>query len=625
MLKRTAKHYQPPENLNTAAWADKYRILPKTAAESGRWNTDRTPWLRAIWDAIDNPQYKQIIVWTASQNGKTELILNYIGKRMMLDPVPMIYFGPDKDNVTEISQERLSPMLDLCPELTDALAKGQKNRTFKKILNGAPIYLGWASSASQLASKPAAIIFVDERSRMTRVGKEGDPVTIGEGRGASFPNFTTVVVSTVTEGLVSERTNPDTKLTYLKFPETMPDPTADLWRTGTRQEWAIPCQSCQQYFIPRASLFNIINNNPETAAITCPHCGSLMDEVAKTSANAHGQFINGKYQRIDTEGNITGQIPYNSTASFWASGLVSMFPGGSLQARADKLIKAKQSGDIEKQKAVQNVQLGELWASKADKAIKPEQLEKLIGDYAPEVPHSEIQGITMGIDLGDNDMHYVIRGWGQGTERTSWLLEQGILYGDTTKTAIYDRIEKISQKTYQGIPIIAVAIDSGHNTIEVYEHCGREISSRVFPIKGEAVMKTTYRPAKIEYSRQGQTLKNSIILWHLNTDWLKQWLHKRFKRPAGTEGSWNLHNSTPPEYLAQIASETRHIDDNGKPEWKKTGANHYFDCEVYALAAALKEDIASMPIAQRQTEPSPQTDTETQAHNTWIQPQEKWI
>jgi len=409
LLNRQARLYLPPKQQTTDQWADQYRILPKTASESGRWNTERTPWLREIWNAIDNPQYKQIIVWTASQNGKTELILNYIGKRMMLDPVPMIYFGPDKDNVTEISQERLSPMISLCPELYDALAKGQKDRKFKKILNGAPLYLGWASSASQLASKPAALIFVDERSRMKKVGKEGDPVTIGEGRGASFAGFTTIVVSTVTEGIVTEHQNPTTKLSYLEFPQNITDPTADLWRTGTCQDWAIPCQSCNEYFIPRLSLFNIINDDPETAAIACHHCGELMDEVAKTAANASGKFINGKYQRINNNGEITGQIPYNTTASFWVSGLVSMFPGGTLQSRADKLIKSQKSDDIEKQKAVINVQIGELWASKADKAIETNALKKLIGNYAPESPHDDVQGITMGIDVGLKKIHYVIR------------------------------------------------------------------------------------------------------------------------------------------------------------------------------------------------------------------------
>ncbi len=71
---------QPPENLTVTEWAEKHRRLSaESSAEPGPWRTERTPYLRGPMDAFTDPKVDHIVVWAASQVGKSEFINNAIG------------------------------------------------------------------------------------------------------------------------------------------------------------------------------------------------------------------------------------------------------------------------------------------------------------------------------------------------------------------------------------------------------------------------------------------------------------------------------------------------------------------------------------------------------------------
>ena len=54
----------PPEDLTIAEWADKYRVLSReSAAEAGKWETERTPYMKAIFDCVTDTVTKSISSW----------------------------------------------------------------------------------------------------------------------------------------------------------------------------------------------------------------------------------------------------------------------------------------------------------------------------------------------------------------------------------------------------------------------------------------------------------------------------------------------------------------------------------------------------------------------------------
>jgi len=71
-------------------WADQTRRLsPEASAEPGRWYTARAEYMRGVMDAVSDPTVRQVVVMSAAQVGKTEVLLNMIGFHVDQDPAPI--------------------------------------------------------------------------------------------------------------------------------------------------------------------------------------------------------------------------------------------------------------------------------------------------------------------------------------------------------------------------------------------------------------------------------------------------------------------------------------------------------------------------------------------------------
>ena len=87
--------FKPPENLTVSEWADKRRRLsPEASAEPGPWRTSRTPYLKEPMDAFTDPKVKRIVLVSASQVGKSELLNNIIGYIIDEDPGSILFIHP---------------------------------------------------------------------------------------------------------------------------------------------------------------------------------------------------------------------------------------------------------------------------------------------------------------------------------------------------------------------------------------------------------------------------------------------------------------------------------------------------------------------------------------------------
>src|SRR5690349_21484126 len=65
---------RPEPTLGVADWADRHRLLsPRASAEPGHWRTARTPYLRAIMDAL-SPSHpcQRVVFMKGAQVGGTE-------------------------------------------------------------------------------------------------------------------------------------------------------------------------------------------------------------------------------------------------------------------------------------------------------------------------------------------------------------------------------------------------------------------------------------------------------------------------------------------------------------------------------------------------------------------------
>jgi len=102
--------WAPPPRLSLSDWADTYRRTSREAsAVVGKWET--RPYQRECLDAFTDPRVKCIVVMSAVQMLKTELILNAIGYVMHLNPGPMLIMQFRETDCEIFSKRRLAPML----------------------------------------------------------------------------------------------------------------------------------------------------------------------------------------------------------------------------------------------------------------------------------------------------------------------------------------------------------------------------------------------------------------------------------------------------------------------------------------------------------------------------------
>ena len=545
-----------------------------------------------IMRACNNPRYRRVAAVLPAQMGKTEAVLNVMGHRLDDDPCPILYIGPTQKLVESVSSDRVIKMFRSAPRLWERLAKGKRNKITEKFVSGVRLGFGWSGSGTELSSHPAGLVFVDERDRMDQVKGEGDPVELADARLSTYPDGRACIVSTPTIGTVTTK-RLETGLEHWEVSDEVTSPIWKLWQEGTRFEWAWPCPECEEFFIPRFRLLTWPKDSTpqqafKNARLTCPNCGSLIEESAKTKMNARGVFV-APGQKVEKDGTIGGSLAESETASFWVSGLCS--PWRSFGHRARAYITALKSGEPGRLQAVVNTGFGELYAvggEGADWHGVAELKQEYVSGTVPE----GVQVITCSVDVQKRRLIYAVRGWGWNLE--SWGIEAGDIWGETEHDAVWGELSKLLDREFGGKRIRLMLIDSGYRPGEkdrnpdnqIYGFCRRN-RARAFATKGHDKQDKPFSASKIDVSHRGKILKNGLDLWHLDSDYFKSWVHARLEWPVDQPGGWHLPKDTTEDYCKQIVAEHRTVAPTGRVTWVRISReNHFLDVEALNAAAA---------------------------------------
>src|SRR3954467_1561637 len=83
---------RPDPSLTVSEWADRHRLLsPRASAEPGRYRTERTPYIRAITDALSpTDPTRRVVVMKSAQIGFTEAGNNHHAPGPMLAVQPTV-------------------------------------------------------------------------------------------------------------------------------------------------------------------------------------------------------------------------------------------------------------------------------------------------------------------------------------------------------------------------------------------------------------------------------------------------------------------------------------------------------------------------------------------------------
>lgn len=545
---------KPPPRLTVSQWADTHRQLSsESSAEAGKWSTSRAEYQRGMMDAVSDPDIETVVLMTAAQIGKTELINNVVGFHVHQDPAPMLVVQPTLEMAQTWSKDRLAPAIRDTPVLSakigDPRARDSGNTTLHKVFSGGHVTACGANSPSSLASRPCRVILCDEVDRYPlSAGTEGDPVALARKRSATFWNRKIILVSTPTEKGASR--------------------IESAYGESDQRKYFVPCPDCGEHQELKWSNVRWTDSKPSTAEYTCECCGSCWNDAKRFQSIRYGEW------RKTAEGD-------GKTAGFHLSALYS--PWTPLEDIVRDFLASKR--DPMRLKTWINTTLGETYEEQGERIDEYDLFERR-EDWPDDLPEGAVV-LTAGVDVQDDRLAYEIMATGSGQE--TWSIQYNEIYGDPSSAELWLRLDEVLAQKFvhpkRGEMIIrSTCIDSGgHYTQQVYNYVKRRAGKRVFAIKGIG------GEGKPIIGKPSKNNIGKINLFPVGTDTAKELIFARLKITDEGPGYCHFSITHSEEYFRMLTSEkkvTRYHKGRPKREWVKVRQrNEALDCRVYAMAA----------------------------------------
>jgi len=577
---------KPDPMLLVSEWADQFRVLsPKSAAEPGRWRTQRTPYLQEIMDCLSvSSPVQRVVFMKGAQVGGTEAGNNWIGYVIHMAPGPMMAVSPTVEMAKRNSRQRIDPQLEDVPELRARVAPARSrdsgNTVLSKEFPGGVLVMTGANSAVGLRSMPARYLFMDEVDGYPGdVEGEGDPILLAERRSATFARRRKVL-------LVSTPTIKSTSRIQREF------------ENSDQRYFYVPCPSCGHSQPLRFAQLRWEEGKPENAQYCCEDCDYLISEHQKT------EMLNQGYWQATAEGD--GQ-----TQGYHLSSLYSPVGWFSWEDAARIFEGAQQNPDL--MKGFVNTVLGESYEEEFE-APEWERLYERRESYTIGVVPEGGLFLTAGVDVQRDRLECEIVAWGRSKE--SWSIDYLVLDGDTALPDVWKKLDRVLSKDWphalgSSLPIRVMCVDSGYATQDVYGWV-RNYPQAVWggagarasqPRSVVAIKGRDTETALIQNVSKADTggKRRGLRVWNVSGPVAKVELYRWLKLPRPTDEERASGELFSPgtchfpqygeEYFKQLTAERRIIRlHKGFPKatWEKdpTRNNEALDCRVYARAAA---------------------------------------
>ncbi len=570
----------PDPLLTVSEWADRFRHLSgKSAAEPGRWRTHRTPYLREIMDCLSpTSAVERVVFMKGAQVGGTECGNNWIGYVIQLAPGPMMAVSPTVEMAKRNSKQRIDPLIDESPELSERIAppraRDSGNTILAKEFRGGVLVMTGANSAVGLRSMPVRYLFLDEVDGYPQdVEGEGDAISLAEARTRTFSRRKIFIVSTPT---ISGASSIERE-----------------YEASDQRRYFVPCPHCSHLQWLRFEQLRWGKGQPETAAYICESCEAPIAEHHKTWMLERGEW------------QATALRVAGKTAGFHLSSLYSPVGWRSWQdiAAAWESAVNKESGSASAIKTFKNTELGETWVEEGEAPDWQRLIERREDYRAGNIPHGGLL-LTSGADVQKDRIEVSIWAFGRGKE--SWLIEHRVLMGDTARDDVWKAFTALLGETWTHesgarLPLTRLALDTGFATQEAYAFVRACRDSRVMAVKGVARGAALIgTPTAVDVTQGGKKLRRGIKVFSVAGGIAKLELYNNLRKSAdvGEDGVSMVFPAgfvhlpkIDAEFIQQLCAEqliTRH-NRNGFPvrEWQKMRErNEALDCYVYARAAA---------------------------------------
>lgn len=600
---------RPPRRMTVSEAAERYRML-KTAeggvGYQGPWRNAMAPHLVEPMDRALLRSVSVVVLMGPSQFGKSEVFLNLILHAVVVRPGDILLYQPSKEAAADFMGRRVERgLIKSCREVAEQLGTTRSDDTMheKTFKSGMVLSVLWPT-ATNMSSKPAPLVLLDERDRMPdNIDGEGDPVELAKRRGTTFGRDATTVVASS-----PSRTN-GTGI-------------AALYRSGDQNVLAWPCAHCGEHWTPgvdaerRPTLEHLhypagatADEAREAAALICPHCGGEITERERARMIQSATWLPAG-MTIDTDGRLVGSRPAGRVASYWLHGFANPFKRvGEIAA---DLVAAHahfdETGDEQPLKTVHNTVLGIPYRSIAAGApLEAEQLAGRREGYDLGTVPAGVRVLVAAVDVQGGRFEVLVMGFSETGE--SWLVDRYAIRQladgrtDVRPGEMPEHwavlLERVVSATYpladdpeQVLPIATTAVDTGGvdgvtaNAAAFWRLARRSGLGdlALTLVKGSnnaAAPILAPKPTFLDSLPSGKPDEAGPRLWMIGVSAAKDMLANRLRREQSGPGAVHFPVGLADNYLAELVAETK---ERGK--WVKTQrANETWDLLVYATAA----------------------------------------
>jgi phage terminase large subunit GpA-like protein len=568
-------------------------------------------------DAFINPLVEKITIMASTQVGKTESLINMLGYVIDQDPGPTLIVYPREPDAKTASTTRIKPMITLSAALAEHLTPESDDLTKMQMkLDRMYIYFAGANSPAGLSGKPVRYLFRDETDKYPKFsGEEADPLELSSERTRTYWNRKIIDVST-----------PTVEFGYINREYNQSD----------RRRYYVPCPHCGGYQVFVKDQIKVPETERDTERIKqlrlawyeCIHCKGRITDIMKQN-----MLLSGVWLPESIELELGGKLPepldipqvshvgfhINAIYSPWLTFSEIMAKWFAAQDRPELLMNFINSW------------LAQIWQEKVEVTL-PDQLRKLCRPYKKgTVPDGGII-LTAGIDVQKIYFGVVIRAWGPYPH--SWLVREEIVTTwDEVNAVVFGTQYDSCIPGIKPFGVRLAAVDTGYRTSEAYDFV-REHKQFTRAIKGkDQLTGVPYKVTKLEKYPSGAAIPGGLLLWFLDTTYFKDKI-SYLVQPNNAACKWNLYENPTENYFNWFCSEYKVIERDKKrgtvrEVWQpiRPGSkNHFWDAEIYALAAAEMLGVHSL---KEEHKPVPEVDVsgrpQEEPKPSWIPKKSGWI
>jgi len=593
-------------------WADEnFFLASESSSISGPWET--LPYQRGLMLVMADEDI-EVFTWLKSkQIGATKMMCADVLYHCEYKRRNIVFFQPTETEAKGFCEEEIDSVLR-STLLGHALSvdPNKKHRdntsTRKRFKNGALLDIRGGKSERNYRRLTKDRVYYDDADGFdSEIESSGDPFSLGDDRvsTSSFPK--SIRAST-------PRTDGDSLI------------SSSYEQAEIQISRYVPCPDCGHYQPLRWVNFVKDESGERLPLHACECCGHEMRYPDMQEADAQGiwrspvdkkdtlKSYDPKDERFIYLDETTGEFRhgkevknyYHVGAFIWSA--YSYFISWERLTRKFNEARAelKKNGSTKKLKTFINTDLAETWKEQGEvpaiELVHEKQVNYELGTVAKDTV-----ALTCGVDVGADGLYVQIRSFNNSMGSRLVLYQE--IGGDIEESQVWERLDTIRRKIYDGFPVALTFVDSGYNTDVVYPYCKEHAGENVYAIKGRDTMQELVRKSKVNRKAgRGQEIR----LYLINTDHFKVTVHTRLKNKADDPRAFLIPTSIQEAYCQGLVAEERMETKAGKWVWKQRHKyNEPFDTAVYAYAAAHRKNVTAMTPGPAETEPEKSAPSKT--------------